>query len=55
MSTKRQIAESSGIYFITITCYKWLSLLNPINVTRLGDVDVDDKILFASSSPGRYF
>jgi REP element-mobilizing transposase RayT len=26
MSTKRQIAESSGIYFITITCYKWLSL-----------------------------
>ncbi len=27
MSTKRQIAESEGIYFITITCYDWLPLI----------------------------
>ncbi len=27
MSTKRKIAESEGIYFITITCYEWLPLI----------------------------
>jgi REP element-mobilizing transposase RayT len=26
LSTKRQIPESEGVYFITITCYKWLPL-----------------------------
>lgn len=31
MSTKRQIVESSGIYFITITCYEWLSLFEITN------------------------
>ncbi len=31
MSTKRQIAESSGIYFITITCYEWMPLFELTN------------------------
>ncbi|HNP92027.1 transposase, partial [Macellibacteroides fermentans] len=31
MSTKRQIVESSGIYFITITCYEWLPLFELTN------------------------
>ena len=31
MSTKRQIIESSGIYFITITCYEWLPLFELTN------------------------
>ncbi|MBL7860685.1 MAG: hypothetical protein JNJ65_05935 [Cyclobacteriaceae bacterium] len=26
MSTKRKIAESEGIYFVTITCHEWLPL-----------------------------
>ena len=26
MSTKKQIPESEGVYFITITCYEWLPL-----------------------------
>lgn len=30
MSTKRQIGESSGIYFITITCYEWMPLFQLI-------------------------
>ena len=28
MSVKLKIAEPDGIYFITITCYKWLSLFD---------------------------
>jgi len=31
VSTKRQIVESSGIYFITITCYEWLPLFELTN------------------------
>lgn len=31
MSTKRQIGESSGIYFITITCYEWMPLFEVID------------------------
>ena len=31
MSTKRQIHESEGIYFITITCYDWLPLFDFTN------------------------
>ncbi|QLH34182.1 MAG: hypothetical protein HWD62_18880 [Cyclobacteriaceae bacterium] len=31
MSTKRQIVGSSGIYFITITCYEWLPLFELTN------------------------
>ncbi|MBX2898876.1 MAG: hypothetical protein KF775_04475 [Cyclobacteriaceae bacterium] len=30
MSTKRQIVESSGIYFVTITCYEWMPLFESI-------------------------
>lgn len=26
MSTKRQISETEGLYFITVTCYQWLPL-----------------------------
>jgi hypothetical protein len=26
MSTKKQIAQNHGVYFITITCYQWLPL-----------------------------
>jgi REP element-mobilizing transposase RayT len=26
MSTKRQIPDNDGVYFITFTCFKWLSL-----------------------------
>ena len=28
MSTKKQIPESEGVYFITLTCYQWLSLFD---------------------------
>jgi|SRR5665647_1887547 len=28
MSVKLKIAEPDGIYFITITCFKWLPLFN---------------------------
>jgi len=31
VSTKRQIIESSGIYFITIACYEWLPLFELTN------------------------
>jgi hypothetical protein len=31
VSTKRQIHESEGIYFITITCYDWLPLFDLTN------------------------
>ncbi len=31
MSTKKQISESEGVYFITFTCYEWLSLFELTN------------------------
>ncbi len=31
MSTKRQIPYNDGVYFITFTCYKWLSLFELTN------------------------
>ncbi|MCW5912952.1 MAG: hypothetical protein KIT62_17915 [Cyclobacteriaceae bacterium] len=31
MSTKKQIPETEGIYFLTITCYEWLSLFELAN------------------------
>ena len=31
MSVKKQITENHGIYFITITCYRWLSLIEMTN------------------------
>lgn len=31
MTVKRKIEESSAIYFITITCYQWISLLETLN------------------------
>ena len=31
MSVRKQINEKSGIYFITITCYRWLSLIELTN------------------------
>jgi REP element-mobilizing transposase RayT len=31
MSTKRQIPDSDGVYFITFTCFKWLPLFEIIN------------------------
>ncbi|MEO5908941.1 MAG: hypothetical protein ABIR50_02570 [Ginsengibacter sp.] len=31
MSVKLKIAEPDGIYFITITCFKWLPLFSIAN------------------------
>ncbi len=31
MSTKRKIPHNDGVYFITFTCYKWLSLFELTN------------------------
>ena len=31
MSVKRMIHETDGIFFITITCYSWMSLLQITN------------------------
>lgn len=31
MSTRRQIPELEGVYFITITCYEWLPLIHLTN------------------------
>ena len=31
MSTKRMIHETYGIFFITITCYKWIPLIQITN------------------------
>ena len=31
MSTKRKIQYNNGVYFITFTCYKWLSLFEKTN------------------------
>ncbi|WP_276501347.1 hypothetical protein [Terrimonas pollutisoli] len=30
MPVKRKITESDGVYFITITCYQWLSLIEQV-------------------------
>ncbi len=31
MSVRKQISENEGVYFITITCYKWLHLFNKVD------------------------
>jgi REP element-mobilizing transposase RayT len=31
MSVRKQITDYEGIYFITFTCYKWLSLIDKVN------------------------
>jgi hypothetical protein len=31
MAIRRQITQTDGVYFITFTCYKWLSLIDSTN------------------------